>query len=41
MRRILYEIVLAIAAVVKPQSFLDLPLERRLMVSSNAISRVW
>jgi hypothetical protein len=30
----------AIASVLKPKSWLDLPLNRRLMASSNAISRL-
>lgn len=30
----------AIAAALKPRSFLELPLNRRLMVSSNAIRRI-
>lgn len=42
--RTVYEIwvavAAAIAAVLKPRSFLDLPLNRRLTVSSNAIRRI-
>jgi hypothetical protein len=44
MKRFFYEIwvclAAAIAAELKPRSWLDLPLETRLIVSSNAISRL-
>lgn len=30
----------AIAAVLRPKAFLDLPLDRRLLASSNALERI-